>query len=335
MIFIFGRGVPPSLSLYFTERAKQDGHQVEFASMGEFPDGEPFAELEFDPKGQQCVLFNPIATAGGFSPSSHFMQSLACADDLKKYGASRVWAVNTFGGFMRQDHIREGRRESMLSHLAGRLMKEAGVDGMSTVEAHSEAAIENYEVGLGKGNVLDINPNAIFAKAIERLRLEITSVVNPDHGADKRASDLAERLGITDRVSIDKHRDKEGVQITGQDGDVAERTALIDDMASSLNTARNAIELIYDQGSKQNVLLISHPIMVGKAWDNLAKLIKQGKLDRVLFLPTIARDEEFVRFKQQYGHDIASKIEFLEDDFNAMIYDHVTQDVEAHPAMHV
>lgn len=335
MLFLFGRSISPSLSRYFAERAEKDGHQVEFASMGEFTDEEPFAELEFDPKGQLCVIFQSMARAGGFNPSSHFMQMLACADDLKREGAAKIWAVNPFGGFMRQDQIRPGRRESQLSHLAGRLMREAGIGGMSTVEAHSEKAIKNYEAGLGAGHVLNINPNQVFADAIERLGLDITSVVNPDHGADQRASDIAEKLGITDRVAIDKYRNKEGVKITGQHGEVSSKTAMIDDMASSLSTAKNAIELIYDQGSKQNVLLISHPIMTGQAWANLAKLIKHGKLDRVLFLPTFSRDEEFTRFQQQYGPDIAEKIIFLEDEFNEMLYEHVTQQVANHPAMQI
>lgn len=329
MLFVFGRSISPSLSNYFSSRASEDGHQVEFASMGEFADGEPFAELKFDPKDKICVIFQSIANAGGFNPSSHFMQMLACADNLKRGEAKAVWAMNPLAGFMRQDKLRPDRQESLLSDLSGKLMHVSGINGMSTVEAHSIQAIQNYEHGLGAGNVSDINPNAIFASAIERLGLDITSVANPDLGADARAEDLAGRLGL-ERISIEKNRHRDGTEITGQSGVIAEKTAMIDDMASSLGTAKNAIELLYDQGSKHNILLISHAIMTGNAWNNLAKLIKETKLDRVLFLPTLARDEEFVRFKQQYGPDVAEKITFLDDEFNDMIYQHVTKDVMAH-----
>lgn len=333
MLFLFGRSMPPSLSDYIAQRAPQDGHQVVFASMGEFPDEEPFAELDFDPKGELCVIFQSVVRAGGFGPSSNFMQELACADNLKRESAKAVWGFNPFGGFMRQDKIRPDRRESQLSKLSGHLMHAAGFDGISTVEAHSGLALRNYEEGLGKGNVLNINPNEIFARAIKRMGLEITAVANPDMGADQRAADLAERLGITTRSSFDKERDREGTRITGQHGTVAESTVLIDDMASSLGTASKAIEELYKQGSKKNHLVISHPIMTGDAWTKLAKLIKQDKLDLVLFLPSFARDEEFIRFKQQYGPKIAKKIVFLEEDFNEMIYDHATQVIARHPAM--
>lgn len=333
MLFLFGRSIPPSLSEYFSKRAKDDGHQVVFASMGEFGDEEPFAELKFDPKGQLCVIFQSVVRAGGFNPSSHYMQMLACADNLKRYGARKVWAVNPFAGFMRQDKLRDDRKESLLSHLSGRLMREAGIDGMSTIEAHSKKAIENYETGLGTGNVLNINPNPLFARVVKKLGIDVDSVVNPDNGADERAADLTERLGLKQRVSIDKERSREGTKILGQTGRVTKNTLMIDDMASSLGTAKNAIELIHDEGSKQNILLISHPIMTGHAWDHLAKLIEDKKLDRVLFLPTFARDEEFIRFKQQYGHEVAEKIVFLEEEFNEMLYDHVTNDVVQHPAM--
>lgn len=332
MLFLFGRSMPPSLSAYFSERAKTDGHQVVFASMGEFVDTEPFAELEFDPKDQLCVIFQSITRAGGFNASSNYMQMLACADNLKSNEARAVWAMNPLAGFMRQDKLREGRRESLLSHLSGRLMKESGFDGLSTVEAHSSDAISNYEAGLGEGNVININPNPIFFRVAQKLGIKVGSVANPDLGADSRAKELADLLGV-ERFSIDKRRHKEGTDIIGHHGRVAEQTLLIDDMASSLGTAKKAIELLYDEGSKQNTLLISHPIMTGQAWDNLAKLIKAGKIDNVLFLPTFSRDEEFIRFKQQYGPDVANKIVFLEDEFNAMIYDHVVNEVANHPAM--
>jgi hypothetical protein len=73
--------------------------------------------------------------------------------------------------------------------------------------------------------------------------------------------------------------------------------------------------------------------MVGPAWDNLAKLIKNGTLEHVIFLPTIAREAEFSSFAKQYGPEVADKITFLNDDYNEMIYNHVTQEVANHPAM--
>jgi len=332
MLFLFGRSISPSLADYFTKRSKEDGHQVVFASMGEFGDTEPFAELEFDPKNQLCVVFQSVTKAGGFAASSHFMQMCAVADDLKREGAGPIWAMNPMAPFMRQDKIREGRRESLMSNLAARFMEESGFVGLSTVEAHSQDALNHYKAALGNDNVLDLNPNQLFADAIERLDLEVTSVANPDLGSDTRGEDLAQMLGAG-RFSIDKERNKEGTTITGHHGTVTKKTAMIDDIASSLGTAKNGIELISEQGSQENILLISHAIMSGNAWDNLAKLIRKGSLERVLFLPTIARDEEFVRFKQQYGPTVADKVVFLHDEYNAMIYSHVTETIANHPAM--
>ena len=167
MLFLFGRSISPSLSKYFSDRASQNGHQVAFASMGEFGDTEPFAELDFNPKNQLCVVFQSVTQAGGFNASSNYMQMLACADDLKRFGAQAVWAMNPFAGFMRQDSLREDRKESLLSDLSGRLMKESGFVGLSTVDAHSQKAIENYELGLGRGNILNINPNQVYYNALK------------------------------------------------------------------------------------------------------------------------------------------------------------------------
>ncbi len=340
MLFVFGRSISSSLSDYFTKRAEVDGHEVLFASMGEFADSEPFSELDTDlsdqvsVKDKLCVIFQSVTNAGGLNASSNYMQMLLAADTLKRNDAGPIWAMNPFAPFMRQDKIRPDRRESLASELSGRLMKESGYVGLSTVEAHSRDAIANYEVGLGQGNVLNIDPNALFAAAIQKLGLDITSVASPDFGADQRANDLANLLGA-DRFSIEKTRNRDGTKIVGQSGKVAQQTVMIDDMASTLGTARKGIELLFDQGSKKNILVISHPIMTGQAWDHLAKLIKQDKLERVLFLPTFSRDEEFTRFKQQYGPKIANKITFLDDEYNELIYNHVTQEIANHPAMKV
>ena len=64
MYFLFGRSIPRSLSRYFVERAKHDGHHVKFASMGEFEDTEPFAEIDFNPENGICVIFQSIAQVG-------------------------------------------------------------------------------------------------------------------------------------------------------------------------------------------------------------------------------------------------------------------------------
>lgn len=332
MYFYFGTSISESLSRYFTERANADGHKVVHASMGEFTDTEPFAELFDDPSDQLCVVFQSITKADQYNASSHFMQMLLCANNLERNGARAIWGVNPLAGLMRQDASKPERMESVGSELCGELMRTSGFNGMSTVEAHSDKAIENYEVGLGAGNVLNINPNDLFERAVKRLGLQLTTMANPDGGADARSKDLAEKLGLS-RFGIEKDRKREGPEIVGHSGDVGDQTALLDDMASSLTTAKNAVEFVYDEGSKKNVLLISHAIMVGPAWDNLAKLIREEKLDHVIFLPTIAREAEFSSFAKQYGPNIADKITFLNDDYNEMIYNHVTQKVANHPSM--
>lgn len=320
-------------SRYFTARAKADGHKVEFASMGEFADTEPYAELiDCNPKGELCVIFESVTFTQDYDASSHYMQMLTCASNLKRNGAAKIWAMNPLAGFMRQDYLREGRMESLLSELSGRLMREAGFVGMSTVERHSEQAIENYEVGLGAGNVLNINPNEIIFKALKRMGIQVSSVANPDLGSDERAGEMADMFGVG-RFKMEKERDREGSEIVDYHGQVAGQTLLIDDIAGTLKTAKDAIELIYDQGSKNNTLVISHAVMTGQAWDHLAKLIKKGKLDHVLFLPTFSRDAEYSSFAKKYGPDVADKVSFLEDKFYELIYDHVTQEVANHPAM--
>lgn len=337
MLFLFGPSIPKSLSRYFSARAARDGHKVIFASMGQFASTEAFSELrgfdEGDLKGQPVVVFQSLARVGDASANDHFTQLFFTGGTLKQYGAGPLWAVTPFGPYARQDQERPGKMDSVGCDFACRALS-LYFSGLSAIEAHSKKALNLMKANFGEGNAFSIDPTKAFLEDLQGLNLRDPVVISPDKGANARADELAQRLGA-DRFYIDKKRTEiVNVSIEGSRGDVSGRDAvMVDDMADSLGTAAQAAEFVHEKGAAGQYIYMAHPVLSGEAWNRLAKLAKNGSVDRVRFGDTIARGAEMEKFEQQYGQEIADKVGFL--DMGERVYRHVTETVAGHPAMKI
>lgn len=335
MLFLLGRSLPRSFSTYFTQRAKADGHDVIFASMGEFPSTEAFAELRnLTPEqiqGQPVVVLQSIGASGGFSANDFFVQMQMVGDRLKRSGAGPLWAVTPFGPYARQDQERPGKMDSIGCGMAARHLA-LDFEGISTVELHSLKAKAEMEKSFGIGNVFSIDPTDAFIKDMAQFNFADPVIVSPDKGANLRADTLADRIGA-ERAYIDKERSEVvHTRIIGARGDVDQRTALIvDDMADTLGTADNGARFLKKQGATRVFFYASHPVLSSPAWERIAKLLDDGVLEGVRFGNTIARSSEHEQFAQQYGPDLADRVGFIgvED----LVYDHLVTTVANHPAM--
>lgn len=335
MLFLFGRSIPKDLSQYFVTRAKEDGHRTLFASMGKFASSEAFSELRGisreELSGQPIVVMDSFAQTGDFSANDIFAMDLILGNTLKRYGAGPVWLINPFGPYARQDQEREGKMDSVGCDAIAQALS-VNYDGISSVELHSVKAKSLMQDHFGENNVFTIDPTEIFVEDLSQFQLTDPVIVSPDKGANARADALADALDA-DRAHVDKER-KEiiNTRITGFAGDVTGRDAIVvDDMADTFGTAGNSLRFIKEKGALRVMFYSAHPVLSGPAWDNLAKLIRDGVVDRVGFGNTIARNAEFENFSQQHGPDIASKVHFLNT--GDVLYRHVTETIASHPAM--
>lgn len=117
-------------------------------------------------------------------------------------------------------------------------------------------------------------------------------VVSPDAGGAKRATAIADALGMPFALI---HKERRPTQISDRQnatmmlvGDVAARTAiLIDDLADTSNTITRAAKLLKKEGATQVIALITHGILSGDAIDR----INASALDKVIVTNTVPQDE--------------------------------------------
>jgi ribose-phosphate pyrophosphokinase len=115
-------------------------------------------------------------------------------------------------------------------------------------------------------------------------------VVSPDIGGVVRARAVAKLLDDADLAIIDKRRPQANVaQVMHIIGDVEGRDCIIvDDMIDTGGTLAKAAEALKEHGAKRVIAYATHPVLSGKAAENL----KNSMLDEVVVTDSIPLTEE-------------------------------------------
>ncbi|MCJ1384505.1 ribose-phosphate pyrophosphokinase [Xylographa soralifera] len=129
-------------------------------------------------------------------------------------------------------------------------------------------------------------------------------IVSPDAGGAKRATAIADGLGMPFALI---HKERRPTKISDRQnatmmlvGEVTNRTAiLIDDLADTSNTITRAAKLLKKEGATKVYALLTHGILSGDAIDR----INASALDKVVVTNSVPQDEHKSR---------CSKLEVLE-----------------------
>ncbi|KAK9456747.1 phosphoribosyltransferase-like protein [Dipodascopsis uninucleata] len=134
-------------------------------------------------------------------------------------------------------------------------------------------------------------------------------IVSPDAGGAKRATAIADALGM-DFALI--HKERRAPKISDRQersstatmmlvGDVADRVALlIDDLVDTSNTITRAAKLLKDRGATKVIAIITHGIFSGDAIER----IQASALDKVVTTNSAPQDQHKV--------ELGSKLEILD-----------------------
>ncbi|KAL4931119.1 ribose phosphate diphosphokinase subunit PRS5 [Aspergillus undulatus] len=138
-------------------------------------------------------------------------------------------------------------------------------------------------------------------------------VVSPDAGGAKRATAIADSMGMEFALI---HKERRPTRITDRQnatmmlvGDVKDRTAiLIDDLADTSNTITRAAKLLKKEGASQVYALVTHGILSGDAIER----INASALDKVVVTNSVSQDEHLRRCPKlevlEVGHVFAEAI---------------------------
>lgn len=146
------------------------------------------------------------------------------------------------------------------------VLEAAGMSRIVTIDLHASSIQGFYNTP-----VIHLNGNKIFIDYIKEHNIEDLTILAPDQGAVKRASDFCKAFPDSTFAMINKKRIKPN-EIHSMElvGDVTGRNVVIvDDMADTLGTLKKASELVMLKGAKSVRAIATHGVLSGKAMENL------------------------------------------------------------------
>lgn len=177
--------------------------------------------------------------------------------------------------------------------LVADLLTCAGTDHVITMDLHDP----QYQ------GFFDIPVDNLYGRHLLRkyIQYNIPSyqqavIVSPDAGGAKRATAIADALGMPFALI---HKERRPTQISDRQnatmmlvGDVADRTAiLIDDLADTSNTITRAAKLLKKEGATKVYALLTHGILSGDAIDR----INASALDKVVVTNSVDQADNLKR----------------------------------------
>jgi ribose-phosphate pyrophosphokinase len=245
------------------------------ATVGRFSDGEVNVELNENVRGKDVFILQPTCAP----TNDNLMELIVMADALRRSSASRITAVVPYFGYARQDRRPRSARVAISAKVVADMLDTVGVDRLLTVDLHADQIQGIFDIPVD-----NIYGSPVLIDDIQDQRFENLMIVSPDIGGVVRARAVAKSLGV-DLAIIDKRRPKANQsEVMHIIGDVEGRTCvLVDDMVDTAGTLCHAAKALKDHGAAQVFAYCTHPILSGKAIENITNSV----LDELVVTNTI------------------------------------------------
>ena len=249
-----------STSKYLTEKIVQAyGNKLGLVKTRKFSDGEMAPYYEESVRG--CDVFIVQST---FAPADNFLELLLMVDAAKRASADSVTIVVPYFGYARQDR-KDKPRVAIAAKLLANLITASGADRLMTSDLHADQIQGFFDIPVDH-----FDGTSIFVPYLRSLDLDNILFASPDVGGVKRTRNFANFFSA-DMVVCDKHRERANEVASMQlIGDVeGANVILVDDLIDTGGTIAKAAKLIMDNGAKSVRAVITHPVLSGKAYENI------------------------------------------------------------------
>ena len=263
--------------------AKYYGKDLGAVTTLKFSDGE--MSPSFDESVRGCDVFIIQST---FPTADNLMELLLMIDAARRASAHYVTAVIPYFGYSRQDR-KDRPRVGIGAKLIGNLLTAAGADRLMTIDLHA-----GQIQGFMDFPVDHLEGNAIFVPYLKSLNLENILFASPDVGGVVRTRNMAKFFNA-EMVICDKHR-KRANEIASMQliGDVkGADVILVDDFIDTGGTLCKAAQLIMDKGANSVRAVVTHPVLSGKAYENISNSV----LTELLVTDTIPQKQTCDKIK--------------------------------------
>jgi len=245
-----------------------------------FANREMYILLSTSVKDQPCLIVGSIAP-----PDERLLSVALLAHTLKKEGASRVSAFFPYLAYCRHDKMKPG--ESLATAWTGSVLNASGIDEIVTADLHSIHDQELYPMALASISTADL-----FAKEVQRLKLQDATIVAPDRGAIERCHAVEQAAGMTGGFAFfEKVRTLRRIAHVKLVGSVGERAVIVDDQLDTGATLVSACTQLQKRGVKEIAIFVTHGLFTGRTWK---KLWSHG-VTRIFVTDTIPRVKKLDR----------------------------------------
>jgi len=262
---------------------KRYGTQPGKVNIQRFSDGEISPGFLESVRGDYVFLVQST-----YAPAENLMELLLMIDAARRASAYKVIAVIPYYGYARQDR-KDRPRVAIGSKLVANMLVAAGADRIITMDLHAPQIQGYFDIPVDH-----LDSHAVFIPYIENLRLENLTFAAPDVGATNRIREIASYFSA-EMVICDKHR-KRANEIASMVviGDVAGKDiVIIDDICDTGGTLAKSAGLLKEKGARSVRALITHPVLSGKAYENIEK----SELEELVVCDTIPIKKETGKIK--------------------------------------
>ncbi len=259
-----------------------------------FSDGECSVEVLENVRGKDVFIIQSTCAP----TNDNLMELIIMADALKRASAKRITAVVPYYGYARQDRRVRSARVPISAKVVADMIGGVGFDRVLTVDLHADQIQGFFNIPVDNVYATPVLLEHILQDASENLM-----VVSPDVGGVVRARAIAKRLNDADLAIIDKRRPRANeVSVMNIIGDVSGRDCVIvDDMVDTAGTLCQAAQALKDHGAKSVSAYATHPVLSGKAIDN----INGSGLDKLVITNTIPLSDAAQNCDRIHSLDLA------------------------------
>lgn len=246
-----------------------------------FSDGECSVEIMENVRGKDVFIIQSTCAP----TNDNLMELIIMADALKRASAKRITAVMPYYGYARQDRRVRSARVPISAKVVADMIGGVGFDRVLTVDLHADQIQGFFNIPVD-----NVYATPVLLDDIQSHSDKNVMVVSPDVGGVVRARAIAKRLNDADLAIIDKRRPRANeVSVMNIIGDVNGRDCVIvDDMVDTAGTLCQAAQALKDHGAKSVSAYATHPVLSGKAIDNL----NNSSLDALVVTNTIPLSED-------------------------------------------